>query len=34
MDLGNIKKVKESLKKEFEMNDLGELKYFLGMQIT
>ena len=27
-----IKKVKEKLKLEFEMSDLGELSFFLGME--
>ncbi|TMC14556.1 MAG: DDE-type integrase/transposase/recombinase, partial [Chloroflexi bacterium] len=33
-DLDSINKIKAELRNEFEMKDLGELKYFLGMQVT
>ena len=33
-DLDSINKAKMELQNEFEMKDLGELKYFLGMQVT
>jgi hypothetical protein len=32
-DLNSIDKVKERLRAEFEMKDLGELQYFLGIQV-
>ena len=32
-DMVDINNVKEALKKEYEMKDLGELKYFLGIQV-
>src|SRR5271156_7013121 len=32
-DLNSIDKVKEGLWAEFEMKDLGELQYFLGIQV-
>ena len=32
-EIKDIDKLKRQLKKEFEMKDLGELKYFLGMQV-
>ena len=32
-DLNSIDKVKEGLRSEFEMKDLGELQYFLGIQV-
>ena len=32
-DLSSIDKVKEGLRAEFEMKDLGELQYFLGIQV-
>jgi Reverse transcriptase (RNA-dependent DNA polymerase)/gag-polypeptide of LTR copia-type/Integrase core domain len=32
-DLNSIDKVKEGLRAEFEMKDLGELQYFLGIQV-
>ena len=28
-----VKEFKEAMKSEFEMSDLGEMQYFLGMQI-
>ena len=32
-DMKDINELKAQLKEEFEMKDLGELKYFLGMQV-
>jgi hypothetical protein len=32
-DINSIDKVKEGLRAEFEMKDLGELQYFLGIQV-
>lgn len=32
-DMKDVDKVKQQLKKAFEMKDLGELNYFLGMQV-
>jgi len=32
-DLASIDAVKQQLKEEYEMKDLGELKYFLGIQV-
>ena len=32
-DIKDIEKLKGQLKKEFEMKDIGELKYFLGIQV-
>jgi hypothetical protein len=32
-DINSIDNLKQQLRQEFEMKDLGELKYFLGMQI-
>src|SRR5271154_5670366 len=32
-DLNSIDKVKEELRSEFEMKDLGELQYFLEIQV-
>ena len=32
-DLNSIDKVKEGLRAEFEMKDLGELQYFLGIEV-
>ena len=32
-DLSSIDKVKEGLQAEFEMKDLGELQYFLGIHV-
>ena len=32
-DLNSIDKVKKGLRAEFEMKDLGELQYFLGIQV-
>jgi hypothetical protein len=33
-DIALINKTKSDLKKEFEMKDLGELQYFLGIQVS
>ncbi|WVZ92208.1 hypothetical protein U9M48_038291 [Paspalum notatum var. saurae] len=33
-DEGEIKRLKENLSKEFEVKDLGQLKYFLGIEIA
>ncbi|XP_065627552.1 uncharacterized mitochondrial protein AtMg00810-like [Quercus suber] len=33
-DLNGIQELKEFLSQEFEMNDLGHLNYFLGLEIT
>src|SRR5439155_5173785 len=32
-DMVGINSLKEALKEEYEMKDLGELKYFLGIQV-
>ena len=32
-DINGINSLKQQLRQEFEMNDLGELKYFLDMQV-
>ena len=32
-DTASINELKAALKKEYEMKDLGELKYFLGIQV-
>jgi Reverse transcriptase (RNA-dependent DNA polymerase) len=33
-DLTEMKKIKASLATEFEIKDLGELRYFLGIEVT
>jgi Reverse transcriptase (RNA-dependent DNA polymerase) len=33
-DLVEMKRLKASLAKEFEMKDLGELRYFLGIEVA
>lgn len=33
-DLEEISRIKEALAKEFEVKDLGEMKYFLGMEVA
>jgi Reverse transcriptase (RNA-dependent DNA polymerase) len=33
-DLAEMKRLKASLAKEFEMKDLGELRYFLGIEVA
>ena len=32
-DMVGINSLKEALKEEYEIKDLGELKYFLGIQV-
>ena len=33
-DTAEINKLKQKMADEFEINDLGNLKYFLGMEVT
>ena len=33
-DLSDIQELKDFLSQQFEMNDLGHLNYFLGLEIT
>ena len=33
-DQGRIRKVKESLSQKFDIEDMGKLHYFLGMQVV
>ena len=33
-DIGEIRRLKDQLSSEFEMKDLGNLKYFLGIEVA